>query len=210
MRRLLCSLVVGAVIAVGVPASPASAASVRVADKRGDVRTATYAGTGTGPTARRAPKAGPDVVAIGVTHAARTVTVRLAFAALSRPGRGDQMYTELWVNSGRDGKRRLTWVAASYPGTRPGGSAAMREQRGKRTICRKALDVRWDFRGDAVTATFPRRCLGNPERLRVGGGLLVAKAARGNRRVVPYDDALRRGGELKDVGRTYTPWVAAG
>lgn len=204
--RKLIALVTATTLASAMGALPADAATKRFTDTPDDVRIVQIQDDGAPGETRPAVDVPPDIRSLTVRHARRTVAATVRLSELDRPT--DEQILQVALDfRGSNGQRRTVAITAS------GNKRASEMYRASnlRKVCAKSLrtTVRYSESAGQVRATFPRRCLDNPKRVRVGGviavGDVAAVVAAGSGEVA-YDYAFRNGGE-PTVRPTYSPWV---
>lgn len=204
--RRLTALITATALASAIGTLPAEAATKRFADAPNDVRIAQIQDDGVPGESRPVADVPPDIRGVTVRHARRTVAVTVRLAELARPATEQILQVALDFR-GSNGQRRTVAVTASDKKS----ASEMYRASNLRKVCAKALRTTIRYSGSAgqVRATFPRRCLANPQRLRVGAviavGDVAAMVAAGSGEVA-YDYAFRNGGE-PTVRPTYSPWV---
>lgn len=212
MRRLLCSLVVGASLALGVPATAAQAATYRASDPRGDVDAVVFDPATYDVTTAPAPAGTePDATRLVVQHTGRALKLRVTLVSLSRPVQRQAVGIAFGVR-GSNGQKRLVQVYRQALPSKVPGTRVVRPSTGK-PVCRGAARSTFDYRADVVTVTVPRHCLGAPARVKVSGYALVSRDTRsGGVDGTTYDDLLRAGGQGGPVslGSVATPWIRRG
>lgn len=149
---LRVAAVVLAAAVVPVTASAADAERLRVADPRGDMVRVEEGGANPRP----APDAVlGDVVRTTFRHTHHRVVVRVRFADLAPRGRR----LNLWVDL-RDGAGHLRTLGVEATRRDRDGHVIFMNRYGRDIRC--GVHHRIDYRGDVITASMPRLCLGTP------------------------------------------------
>jgi hypothetical protein len=104
-----------------------------------------------------------DIERIDVTHGAHRVRVRLAFRDVAR--RTDDAY----IYKIRTPQRRF-WIDGFTDSSRPQGHFFLSTNRRKPPRC-AGLRHRIDYTNEQVRVSVPRRCIGDPARVRVGAAV---------------------------------------
>jgi hypothetical protein len=190
-RRLVRTVLLS--LALVLPAVPAAAQQVTELDARGDMIRVQEGGADPQP----APTAAVgDVLRTTFRHGPARVVVRTRLAALRRSGR---VFT-LWVDV-QDGARRLTTVGVKATRRDRSGHTIVMDDHGRDLPCTAAHRI--DYAADTVQVSLPRRCLGDPARLRFR---LLTEHVRASWEHAWLDNGLGR--TMED--RHWTDWLAAG
>ena len=190
-RRLARSAAASLVLVL--PAVPAAAQEVTEHDGRGDMIRVEEGGSDPQP----APTAEiGDVVRTTFRHDAARVVVRNRLAALERSGR---RFT-VWVDV-QDGARHSWFVGVQATRRDRGGQTIVMDDRGRDLPCTAAHRI--DYAADTVQVSLPRRCLGDPARLRFR---LLTEHVRAGWEHAWLDNGLAP--TMDD--RRWTDWLAAG
>ncbi|HEY0645803.1 MAG TPA: hypothetical protein VGD39_20490 [Nocardioides sp.] len=190
-RRL--ARIVGLLVALSLPGVPAAAHQITEHDGRGDMVRVEEGGSDPQP----APSATVgDVVRTSFRHETGRVSVRTRLAALERTGR---RFT-VWVDV-QDGAHHTWFVGVQATRRDRGGRTIVMDDRGRDLPC--TADHRIDYVADTVQVSVPRRCLGDPARLRFR---LLTEHVRRTWEHAWLDNGLAA--TMDD--RRWTDWVAVG
>ena len=126
-----------------------------------------------------------DIVRSSVAHGKRRVTVAMSHRDLVSPTSNDINVSIFRIGTN---KRRIRWVQVIATAGHTSGVATLQKSSGHRVKCR---GVRWniDYPTHVVSASVPRRCLGNPKWVHVG----MATGKLSSDDVVYLDDAQTNG-----------------
>ncbi|HET6625792.1 MAG TPA: hypothetical protein VFG63_05345 [Nocardioidaceae bacterium] len=197
MRTRALAVLTAALLVLGVTAGVATAGAaaareVTLHDARGDMWQLHFSG-GTDPAP--GTRVG-DVRRARFTHGLRRIVVRQRYVDLRRTGaywlytvrlqNGSRIYREVELHAG--------------PGSWQGGTAVF-NRRGDRVACR--VGHRIDYRRNLVVLAVPRRCLGNPHRVRASA---ASSWAQRRRQVFLTDNPHNRRAGV----HTWTRWLRAG
>jgi hypothetical protein len=196
--RIAASLLVAAGLTVASVA-PASAESLTIRDKRGDVLLVP-ADAMSLDDARPAPgMAHTDILRTVIRHGDKRVAVRIKLAEL-RKTRGFRLQGIRVVTN--ESVRRNIAVGA-WPGMAR-GEADMSRPNGRTVNC-DGLNHRIDYSRNVVTVSVPRSCLSNPRWVRVGIGTAWIKDSGD-----AYVDEALRAGTVSGYGPKLSPRVRRG
>lgn len=192
MKSLLALPVLTTVLLlVAGPAAQADVAGHR--DRTGDVRTRPL-GLSAPVESTAAPRmARADITRIRVDHGARQVRLTLTLRNLAKVG--GETWFHATVRTDRD-ERQVAFRTA--PGLRDGSRVLFRDGRGNPLACR-GLGRSVSYSTNTATISVPRRCLANPDYVRV----LATVELRENHRI--YEDAAYTSGA--DQRLVYGPRV---
>jgi hypothetical protein len=191
--RLVATVAATAAAATVGLAGPAQAQTWDREDAVGDTWRYTY--TGSEETGAPAPEASHnDIAAVSARHA-RRVSVTATGVDFTRE-------TEVLIYQIRDGRRQV-WVLQRVGSDRGQSLVAFRGRR----ECRSARGS-VDRAADVATVSVPRRCLGQPDTVRVGVGVVSYEEVNRRRLDILLDDGLLDGEPQDEL--TLSPRIARG